>query len=109
MVTGDGPMAPALKGTYERVHHLIEKTTSPSTSGGETEIFSNPEDLAALADQWPGARLVEIWSGLPGVAPVQRFTSRRVAVARIWKAIQHLNPAAGKPAHVVASNKASAN
>jgi hypothetical protein len=58
-------------------------------SGGETESFSNPEDLAALADQWPGARLVEIWSGLPGVEPVQRFTSRKVAVTRIWKAIQH--------------------
>ena len=76
---------------------------------GETESFSDPEGLAALAERWPGARLVEIWNSLPGVLPVQRFTSRKVAVARIWKAIQHLNPAVRKPVRAAASNKASAN
>ena len=58
--------------------------------GEETEIFSSAEGLATLAKKWPGARLVEIWNSLPGVEPVQRFTSRQVAVTRIWKAIQHL-------------------
>jgi hypothetical protein len=76
-------------------------------SGGERESLSNPGDLAALADQWPGARLVEIWNGLPGVEPVQRFTSRKVAVTRIWKAIQHLKR--GVAARTVGSNKASTN
>src|SRR5450755_260801 len=57
-----------------------------------TETFANQEELAALADKWPGGRLVEIWNSLPGVQTVERFTSRRVAVARIWKAIQHLKP-----------------
>jgi hypothetical protein len=78
-------------------------------SGGETEIFSNPKDLAALADQWSGARLIEIWNGLPGVEPVQRFTSRKVAVARIWKAIQHLKPGVGALARSVSAHKAGAN
>ena len=54
-----------------------------------TEAFTNQEEFAALADKWAGGRLVEIWNSLPGVQPVERFTSRRVAVGRIWKAIQH--------------------
>src|SRR5436309_8487220 len=44
-----------------------------------TETFSSPHQLAALAAQWPGSRLVEIWNGLPGVEPVERFTSRQIA------------------------------
>src|ERR1700681_1587753 len=62
------------------------------TNGDETIIFDNPEGLTALAARWPGLRLVNIWNSLPGVEPVQRFTSRKVAVARIWKAIQNLRP-----------------
>ena len=38
---------------------------------------------------------MEIWNSLPGVEPVERFTSRQVAATRIWKAIQHLQPTAG--------------
>jgi Protein of unknown function (DUF3489) len=57
-----------------------------------TETFTNQEEFAALADKWVGGRLVEVWNSLPGVQPVERFTSRRVAVGRIWKAIQHLEP-----------------
>ena len=76
--------------------------------GEGTEIFSSAEELAALATKWPGARLVEIWSSLPGVEPVERFTSRPVAATRIWKAIQHLQ--AGGDAHRrrVAAKKRSA-
>src|SRR6202041_1828025 len=33
-------------------------------------------------------RLVEIWNSLPGVKPVTKFTSRKIASERIWKAIQ---------------------
>jgi len=73
-----------------------------------TETFSSPQELAALAAQWPGARLVEIWNGLPGVEPVERFTSRQVAATRIWKAIQHLQPTAGAQRRQVAPNKATA-
>jgi hypothetical protein len=61
----------------------------------ETETFTNQEEFAALADKWAGGRLVEIWNSLAGVRPVERFTSRRVAVGRIWKAIQHLKPDGG--------------
>src|SRR5881409_2203545 len=64
-------------------------------SGGETETFTNQQELADVAGKWPAARLVEIWNSLPGVEPVQRFTSRQVAVTRIWKAIQGLAPGGG--------------
>src|SRR5260370_41529703 len=73
-----------------------------------TETFSGPQELAALAIQWPGARLVEIWNGLPCVEPVERFTSRQAAATRIWKAIQNLQPTAGARRRQVAPDKASA-
>jgi uncharacterized protein DUF3489 len=73
-----------------------------------TETFSNPEELAALAGQWPGARLVEIWNSLPGVEPVERFTSRQVAITRIWKAIQHLQPDGGGHRRTAATRKGTA-
>jgi hypothetical protein len=63
-----------------------------------TQSFANEEDLARLAAGWPGSRLVEIWNGLPGVQPVQKFTSRKTAVTRIWKAIQGLGPHGAKQA-----------
>jgi hypothetical protein len=74
-----------------------------------TQTFTNQEELAALADKWPGGRLVEVWNSLPGVQPVERFTSRRVAVGRIWKAIQHLQPSGGAHRQRVGSKKGSAN
>ena len=68
-----------------------------SASEGETETFSSRQELSALAKKWPAARLVEIWNGLPGIESVERFTSRQVAVGRIWKAIQHLEPGGAAP------------
>src|SRR6266851_3343477 len=73
-----------------------------------TETFSDPQELAALAAKWPGARLVEIWNSLPGVEPVERFTSRQVAATRIWKAIQHLQPTVGARRRQAAPKKGSA-
>src|SRR5260370_32121405 len=73
-----------------------------------TETFSSPHELAALAAKWPGSRLVEIWNSLPGVEPVERFTSRQVAATRIWKGIQNLQPNAGARRRRVAPKKASA-
>jgi hypothetical protein len=74
-------------------------------SGEETETFGTARELAALSAEWPGARLVEIWNSLPGVEAVERFTSRKVAVARIWKAIQNLQPAGGGHRRTAAVNK----
>src|SRR6266576_4794348 len=77
-------------------------------SAGETETFISREELAALAEKWPAARLVEIWNGLPGVEPVERFTSRQVAVTRIWKAIQSLESGDGAQAPRAVAKKPAA-
>ena len=60
------------------------------------ESFHSLQELAGLAAQWPTSRLLAIWNSLPGVEPVKRFTDRKTAVARIWRAIQGLG--GGKPA-----------
>src|SRR3981081_3618955 len=73
-----------------------------------TETVSSSRELDALAAKWPGARLVEIWNSLPGVEPVERFTSRQVAATRIWKAIQHLQPTVGARRRQAAPKKGSA-
>jgi hypothetical protein len=73
-----------------------------------TETFANLEELTELAVKWPGVRLVEVWNSLPGVQPIERFTSRRVAVGRIWKAIQHLKPSDAAESQPVGSSQGRA-
>ena len=58
---------------------------------GEGESFSCQQELANLVAEWPAARLIEVWNGIPGLAPVKKFTDRKSGVARIWKAIQSLD------------------
>ncbi len=65
------------------------------------EYFSSQEELEQLAASWSPAgtrgrgssKLIELWNSLPGVAPVKKFTDRKTALARIWKAAQALAPA----------------
>jgi len=52
------------------------------------EAFTSEQSLAKLAAKWPGNRLVQIWNAIPGVKPINRFTNRKIALDRIWKAIQ---------------------
>src|SRR5712691_5433305 len=54
-----------------------------------TDHFSSLDELARLAEPWPATRLVRIWNSLPGAAAVKRFTDRKTAVSRIWKALQN--------------------
>ncbi len=56
----------------------------------EVQYFGSGKDFAKLAAGWPATRLVEIWNGLTGVTPVKRFTDRKKAIGRIWKAVQRL-------------------
>jgi hypothetical protein len=70
------------------------------------ESFRNQAGLAKLAGNWPMARLVEIWNGLPGVSPVKKFKDRATGVARIWKAIQDLDLAAPAVAEPVTEEAA---
>jgi hypothetical protein len=77
-------------------------------SNPESERFRNPKELDKAARKWPASRFIEIWNSLPGVSPVRKFTSRRVAIDRIWKAIQDLAPQEGAQAPSVATKRARA-
>jgi len=79
--------------------------------------FASQKDLERLAQHWPSDRLVETWNGFAGappfgeLKPVRKFTDRKSAITRIWKAIQQLDavPAAQpQPAEPPKKAKASA-
>ena len=71
------------------------KRKHPESAHGDT--FRSETELNELAAAWPANRLVEIWNSIPGCVPVKKFTNRKTAVLRIWKAIQSLD--AGVAAH----------
>ena len=90
-----------------------EKQAKTSNETGAV-TFTTPGELGKLATDWPISRLVEIWNSLTGVTPVKKFTDRKTAIARIWKAIQSLQPAAtpeapekAAPAHDVGTERAA--
>jgi len=74
--------------------------------------FASEKELAKLAATWPTDRLVEIWNGFAGVPPfgdlkpVKKFTDRKTAVARIWRAVQALTPTVAPHVAPVATKQA---
>jgi hypothetical protein len=71
------------------------------------EIFASQQELTDLAAKWPANRLIEVWNGIPGLTPVKKFTDRKSAVARIWKAIQSLDGGGAAEAATAAPERAS--
>lgn len=80
----------------------------------EQARFASEKELAKLAATWPSDRLVEVWNSFAGappfgdLKPVKKFTDRKTAVARIWKAVQALTPTPAPQAAPVAPKKAKA-
>jgi hypothetical protein len=80
-------------------NHITACLDGEEIPGSEAK-FSSEKELAKLAANWPIGRLAEIWNGFAGVPPfgdlkpVKKFTDRKTAVARIWRAIQALTPTA---------------
>jgi hypothetical protein len=80
----------------------------------EQARFASEKELAKLAATWPTDRLVEVWNSFAGappfgdLKPVKKFTDRKTAVARIWKAVQALTPTPAPQAAPVALKKAKA-
>ena len=58
--------------------------------------FATEKELTKHSADWPITRFVEVWNAFAGappfgdLKPVKKFTDRKTAVARIWKAIQTL-------------------
>src|ERR1700674_5868009 len=92
----------------------IQAYAEAPASSNPAEVFSTQKELAKLAVAWPAARLIEIWNSFAGGAPfddlkpVRKFTSRKGAVTRIWKAIERLSPDVAQPAEPVAPSKGRA-
>jgi Protein of unknown function (DUF3489) len=53
------------------------------------ERFSTLEGFAEVTREWPLARLVAVWNGMRGQTHVRKFTDRKTAVTRIWKALEN--------------------
>ena len=76
--------------------------------------FATEKEFAKLSADWPITRFVEVWNAFAGappfgeLKPVKKFTDRKTAVARIWKAIQALTPTPAPQAAPVAPKKAKA-
>jgi hypothetical protein len=73
-----------------------EAGAADADAGGGS--FASEQELQEVAGAWPMKRLVEIWNRLPGIEPVARFTDRKIALRRIWRALQPQSEKGGKPA-----------
>jgi hypothetical protein len=51
--------------------------------------FSSLEGFAEVTREWPLARLVAVWNSMRGQTHVRKFTDRKTAVTRIWKALEN--------------------
>jgi hypothetical protein len=76
--------------------------------------FATEKELAKVSAEWPISRFAEVWNGFAGVVPfdslkpVKKFTDRKTAVGRIWRAIQALTPIPAPQAAHAAPKKAKA-
>ena len=77
--------------------------------------FATEKELAKLSADWPhrplprGLERLRRGGALRRLKPVKKFTDRKTAVSRIWKAIQALTPAPAPQAAPVAPKKAKAS
>src|SRR5919112_3227087 len=67
--------------------------TATTPENGEQEnagqrVVTSRNEWETVACNWPLKRLVAIWNSLPGVTPVEKFTSRQIALERIWRAVE---------------------
>jgi hypothetical protein len=67
---------------------VIAEITPEKQEGENQRAISTRDEWEAIAGQWPLKRLVSIWNSLPGVARVEKFTSRQIALERIWRAVE---------------------
>ena len=75
---------------------FIINSENKVTAGGEPQPnatgavqFTTIDELTEITHEWPMARLVAVWNGLPDVTAVRKFTDRHTALARIWKTLQN--------------------
>src|SRR5437763_3876550 len=96
--------------TIDSENNIVAHSGLPA-GADESQSFSTAKELAKLTAGWPISRLVETWNSFAGVAPfdelkpVKKFTDRKAAVARIFKAVQRLSPDVAPQATPVATER----
>jgi hypothetical protein len=83
--------------TIDSENSIMVHASRKAAAEVSDRVFSTEEQFADLIGP-DNKRLVEIWNSLPGVKPVSKFTNRKVATERIWKAIQGLGGSAAAEA-----------
>src|SRR5947209_13281494 len=73
--------------TTEGLLTAITPESGEQENAGQRVVTSRNE-WETIAGNWPLKRLVAIWNALPGVTPVEKFTSRQIALQRIWRALE---------------------
>src|SRR3954453_2845277 len=71
-------------------------TDNGQLANAEKGVLTTKDEWQAIAGAWPLKRLIEIWNALPGVTPVEKFTSRQVALERLWRAVECPEQARGR-------------
>src|SRR4051794_39628572 len=71
-------------------------TEGPVGSLERADAIASRDEWETIAGAWPLKRLVAIWNALPGSTPVEKFTSRQIALERIWRAIESPEKAQAK-------------
>jgi Protein of unknown function (DUF3489) len=79
--------------TIDAENNITVHTSRKATKETGLPAFANEVQLADLIGP-DNKRLVEVWNSLPGVKPVSKFASRKVATERIWKTVQNLGDSA---------------
>jgi hypothetical protein len=67
-----------------------------------SKTFGNLQELTALAEKWSAARLVEIWSSLPGVQPCSDSPTAKWRPPGSGRPFSALRPAATETGRVAA-------
>ena len=99
--------------TIDTDNNITAFAAAEQISEGQ-DRFTTEKEFAKLSADWPITRFVEVWNAFAGappfgdLKPVKKFTDRKTAVARIWKAIQALTPPPAPQAAPVAPKKAKA-
>ena len=99
--------------TIDTDNNITAFAAAEQISEGQ-DRFASEKEFAKLSADWPITRFVEVWNAFAGappfgeLKPVKKFTDRKTAVARIWKAIQALTPTPAPQAAPVAPKKAKA-
>jgi hypothetical protein len=100
--------------TIDTENNISVFATAEEAAAASTTPFDNftsRQELAELIAAWPSERIVATFNSLPGVAPVTRFKTSKVAANKIWERIEGLGgapkPEAAKQDAATAKPKAA--